>query len=105
MWRQYTGFSRLRRPDVQIIQGSVLGLDPRCRRVIYIDKHAQNATLPYDYAIISTGLHRQWPVGACSVNRAIYLDHAMSSACSIRAAQKLGVVVVGGVKSSRLRPA
>lgn len=80
-------------------------MDPRCRRVIYIDKDAQNATLSYDYAIISTGLDRQWPVGPCAVHRAIYLDHAMSSACSIRAAKKLGVVVVGGGKSSRLRPA
>ncbi|OJJ70354.1 hypothetical protein ASPBRDRAFT_31256 [Aspergillus brasiliensis CBS 101740] len=97
MWRRYTGFPKLRRPDVQIIQGSVLAINPDCHCVAYMDGQGQSATISYDYAIISTGLRREWPVAPGSDHRSIYLDHALNSACSVRAATKHGVVVIGGV--------
>ncbi|KAL4863654.1 hypothetical protein BDV12DRAFT_206350 [Aspergillus spectabilis] len=97
MWRRYTGFPKLRRPDVEIIQGSVLAMDPACRRVVYMDVQGQNATISFDYAIISTGVRREWPVAPGADHRSIYLEHALNSACSVRVAAKHGVIVIGGV--------
>ncbi|KAF4769985.1 hypothetical protein HAV15_011638 [Penicillium sp. str.  len=101
MWKSYAGFSKLRRSDVDIIQGSVSGVDLNSKRFIYSSDDGSRKTIQYDFLLISTGIRRQWPVVPRFCHRAAYLADASIYANRIMASKEKGLVVIeGGVEFS-----
>ncbi|KAJ5505372.1 hypothetical protein N7453_004329 [Penicillium expansum] len=96
MWKLYEGFSELKRPDIDFIQGTVTNVDPASQRMVYQNPKGNSQTLHYDYIVISSGLRRPWPVAPRSRIMSSYLTDASTFTKRIVGAQKLGVVVVGG---------
>lgn len=98
MWKSYAGFSKLRRSDVDIIQGSVSGVDLNSKRFIYSSDDGSRKTIQYDFLLISTGIRRQWPVVPRFCHRAAYLADASIYANRIMASKEKGLVVIEGGK-------
>lgn len=96
MWKLYKGFSKLNRPDIDFVQGTVTSLDSVSQTITYKDQEGKPQPLHYDYLIISSGLRRPWPVVPKSKRLSSYLKDASTFTQKIVGAEKLGVVVIGG---------
>ncbi|WXC47458.1 hypothetical protein QX201_007176 [Fusarium graminearum] len=95
-WVKYSDIPGLKDPRINIIQGSVTGVDPASKKAT-ISAHLteEKSTLEYDYLVAATGLRRVWPVVPQSLTRKQYLFEAENHINAVQNA-KHGVVVVGG---------
>ncbi|KAJ5108241.1 hypothetical protein N7456_004916 [Penicillium angulare] len=96
MWKLYEGFSELKRPDIDFVQGTVTSIDSENQMIIYQAPEGKSQPLNYDYVVISSGLQRPWPVVPRAKQLTSYLTDASTFTQRITEAQKLGVVVIGG---------
>ncbi|KAH7158876.1 hypothetical protein DER46DRAFT_610561 [Fusarium sp. MPI-SDFR-AT-0072] len=95
-WVKYSDIPGLKDHSINIIQGSVISVDPATKKAT-ISAHLteEKSTLEYDYLVSATGLRRVWPVVPQSKTRKQYILEAENHITSVHNA-KHGVVVVGG---------
>lgn len=102
MWKQYGGFPKLNRPDVTFIHGTATGINCGSQTLLYNDTHNKPQSQQYDYILVSTGVRRKWPIVPRADSFLPYVKDASSYSQQILAAEKLGVVVIGGGKERPL---
>ncbi|KAJ9197905.1 hypothetical protein DTO166G4_2512 [Paecilomyces variotii] len=99
-WISYRDIPALKRPNVDILQGRIVEIDPLKKtawwRSTKTPEDETDRVIQYDYLIAATGLHRDWPVLPKSQNRQEYLDDAMKHINALKGSLDKPIVVVGG---------
>ncbi|KAH7311721.1 putative pyridine nucleotide-disulfide oxidoreductase AMID-like protein [Stachybotrys elegans] len=95
-WVKFSDIPALLRPNIRIIQGSVMTVDCDNKSATIQDNIIKETTTHgYDYFVAATGLRRVWPVVPQSLTRKQYLLEAEEHIHAVANSPE-GVVVVGG---------
>lgn len=101
-WIRYSNIPALKRPNVLILQGRVVEIDPlrKCAfwRSSAASENDPDRVLQYDYLIAATGLQRDWPILPRSFTRQQYILDAKEHIAKLKATRNHPIVVVGGGK-------
>ena len=95
-WLQYHNITTLAKNAVRVLQGKAVHLDMVAKLLTYKTNDKETQTLPYDYAIIASGITRAWPVVPRAVNKALYLHDAQTFKNELSMAHR--IALVGGGK-------
>ncbi|KAF2742838.1 FAD/NAD(P)-binding domain-containing protein [Sporormia fimetaria CBS 119925] len=61
MWKRFSHIKEFRQSNLKFKHGSVKRLDPEAKVAEWVDRGGRTQQHVYDYAIVATGLRRQWP--------------------------------------------
>jgi NADH dehydrogenase FAD-containing subunit len=100
-WYKFSDMDSLKRPNIEVLQGSALHLDPQAKELHWQKKYRDSSgseldILKYDYLVASTGIQRLWPILPRSMNSIDYQTDAQDYIADLGKAGPTIVVVGGG---------
>jgi NADH dehydrogenase FAD-containing subunit len=94
-WLCFDRTLQLLNGNVTIVQGTAQKLKLPENALDYVDGYGTLRTLDYDYAVIATGLRRDWPVASRASRKNEFLEEASHHLKRLSQAQSIAVIGVG----------